>query len=186
MDYMDRLHDCPECGKVRWAGSIHKCKTTISVLQDWVLKLPLREQGTLLTGVRGCDLSPKILDCINEKYGCSTGEGSNERQLVAFLRYCFMNPADAREVDMPGAFFKSIPPKDWKPSQFGHYPLHWYSHIMHCFEVVGYRHSDISIRTIAISIYKRMATSLHLNVETKYEMIARLSEDRIFNGNVVS
>ncbi len=26
MDYMDRLHDCPECGKERWAGSIHKCE----------------------------------------------------------------------------------------------------------------------------------------------------------------
>lgn len=26
-----------------------------SVLQDWVMKLPLREQGTLLTVVRGCD-----------------------------------------------------------------------------------------------------------------------------------
>ena len=28
-----------------------------SVLQDWVMKLPLRAQGTILTGIRGCDLA---------------------------------------------------------------------------------------------------------------------------------
>lgn len=85
-----------------------------SVLQNWVMELPLREQGVLLTGARGCDLTPKLplLD-------------STERQLVGFLRYCFMNPADPREVGYePGAFFQPGPPQDWKASEFGHYPLH--------------------------------------------------------------
>jgi hypothetical protein len=31
-----------------------------SVLQDWVCNLPLRMQGTLLTAIRGCDLTPKL------------------------------------------------------------------------------------------------------------------------------
>lgn len=31
-----------------------------SVLRDWVMELPLREQGTLLTCIRGCDLTPKL------------------------------------------------------------------------------------------------------------------------------
>lgn len=157
-----------------------------SVLQDWVMALPLREQGTLLTGVRGCDLAPKNPDCIDERYGCSTGEDSAERKLVAFLRYCVMNPADPREVDIPGAFFKSTPPGDWKPSQFGHYPLHWFSHVMHCFEVIGYRHPDGNLASVAYQIYYRMAHSLHLNIEHKNDMIERLSEDRIANGNIVS
>jgi hypothetical protein len=53
-----------------------------SVLQDWVMELQLREQGTLLTGIRGCDLTPKIpLD-------------STERQLVGFLRFLVMVPHD--------------------------------------------------------------------------------------------
>lgn len=157
-----------------------------SVLQDWVMYLPLREQGTLLTGVRGCDLAPKIIDCIDERYGCSTGEGSSERQLVAFLRYCIMNPADEREIDIKGAFFQSRPPINWKPSQFGHYPEHWYAHIMHCFEVVGYRHPTDNLAYEAFKIYERLVKNLHLNVETKEQMIERLSEDRIANGNVVS
>ena len=150
------------------------------------MELPLREQGTLLTGTRGCDLAPKQVDCIDERYGCSTGEGSAERQLVAFLRFCYMNPADPREVDIPGAFFQSSPPEVWRPSQFGHYPLHWYSHLMHCFEVIGYRHPNSYIANQAYEIYYRLAHSLHLNAETRDEMIERLSEDRIAKGEVVS
>lgn len=187
-----------------------------SVLQDWVMELPLREQGTLLTGMRGCDLAPKHPGSIDERHGCSTGEETAERQLVAFLRYCVMNPADAREVDICGAFFRSSPPEQWKPSQFGHYPLHWYSHVMHCFEVVGYRRphgrwpagitpeeavrydgyercpgtrfmgDSVCVRCHAAVIYGRMVSSLHLTVETEAEMIERLSEDRIAKDNVVS
>jgi hypothetical protein len=157
-----------------------------SVLQDWVMDLSLREQGTLLTGVRGCDLAPKTPACIDERYGCSTGEGSAERQLVAFLRFCILNPADEREIAIPGSFFQSEPPRDWKPSQFGHYPLHWYSHLMHCFEVVGYRCPYPELRCYARDIYERMVRCLHLNPETLLQMQERLTEDRIAANTVVS
>src|SRR3990170_795773 len=82
-----------------------------SVLQPWVMQLPLRAQGTLLTGFRGCDLAPKNPGAIDEKYGCSTGENTVERQLVAYLRFCTIVPADPREVDVPGAWFRSKPPE---------------------------------------------------------------------------
>lgn len=160
---------------------------TGSVLQEWVMDLPLREQGTLLTGVRSCDVSPKVPLCINEKHGCSTGEASADRQLVAYLRWLIMVPADEREVDyMPGAFMQSEPPADWKPSQFGHYPLHWFSHVMHGFQIVGVRHPEPEIRHKAEQIYLRMVHSLHLNIESDEEMIFRLGEDRIASGTVVS
>jgi hypothetical protein len=146
-----------------------------SVLQDWVMELPRREQGTLLTGIRGCDLAPK-----------RSGEESSERRLVAFLRYCVMNPADSREVDIPQAFFQSTPPSSWKPSEFGHYPQHWYAHLMHCFEVVGYRHPYHPLAHAANEIYLRLVKNLHLNPESKKEMVAMLSLDRIANGTVVS
>lgn len=157
-----------------------------SVLQDWVMELPLREQGTLLTGIRGCDLAPKNPISNVERYGCSTGEDTAERGLTAFLRWCVMNPADVREVDIPGAFFQSKPPCNWKPSQFGHFPQHWYSHLMHCFEVVGYRHPDEDTATHAQEIYLRMVKNMHLNPESRDGMIERLSEDRIAAGSVVS
>lgn len=145
-----------------------------SVLQDWVMELPLREQGTLLTGVRGCDLTAKL------------PLSSTERQLVGFLRYCFMNPADPREVGYVGGFFQPEPPYGWKQSELGHYPLHWVSHLMHCYEVVAYRCPDARLADAAMKVYRRLAEGLHLNIETRDQMIARLSEDRIALGSVVS
>lgn len=157
-----------------------------SVLQDWVMELPLRAQGTILTGIRGCDVAPKNPVTIDPRYGCSTGEDTVERGLTAFFRWCVMNPADPREVDIPGAFFQSRPPKTWKPSQIGHYPEHWYSHIMHCFEVVGYCHPDTAVAATALEIYERFVSNLHLYPETKDQMMTRLCEDRFIAGTVVS
>lgn len=107
-----------------------------SVLQEWVMELPIREQGTLLTAVRGCDDEPK-------QWTATGFADSPGRRLTAFIRYCFMVPADAREVDIPGAFFQSNPPPNFKPSEFGHLPQHWYSHAMHALEVISYRSPHI-------------------------------------------
>lgn len=156
------------------------------VLRDWVCRLSLRAQGTLLTNIRSCDLSPKHPDFICENNGCSTGEQTADRQLTAFLRWCVMVPADEREVDLPGAFMRSVPPDEWKPSQFGHYPLHWVMHIVHGFQVVAYHHDDSTIRTTALSIYNRFVHSFHLMPESGQAMINRFNEDRIAAGNVVS
>lgn len=148
-----------------------------SVLQDWVMDLPLREQGTLLTGVRGCDLTPKFpLD-------------STERELVGWLRWTFLVPFDEREVDAePGCFFISKVPalNNWRASALGHYPWHWLSHLMHCYEVVGYRHPDQFVRATARAVYVKLAHSFHLNPETFEQFETRLSEDRIAKGEVVS
>lgn len=160
----------------------------VSVLQDWVMELPLREQGTLLTGVRGCDVAPKYPIPADDVYIAENGRANGaERELVAFLRYCFMNPADEREVDIPGAFFQSKPPENWKASQFGHMPQHWYAHIMHAFEIVGYRHPDqFGIADKALQIYAKFVYNLHLQIESRQQMIERLSEDRIATNTVVS
>ncbi len=146
-----------------------------SVLQDWVTELPLREQGTLLTCVRGCDLTPKLpLD-------------STARWLVGSLRYAFMVPADPREVDSePGCFFISEPPTDWKASELGHYPWHWVSHVMHASEVIGWRHPDPLISFKFLAVYRKLVSSMHLTPETLDQFEARLSEDRILSGEIVS
>ena len=151
-----------------------------SVLQDWVMALPLREQGTLLTSVRGCDNEPKTWTRTGVAY-------SPGRRLTAFIRYCFMNPADPREVDHEeGAFFQSQPPDPFKPSEFGHLPQHWYAHAMHGLEVIGYRHPNKAISAMALALYAEMVDNLHLNPELAHEFEERLSEDRIEKGTVVS
>jgi hypothetical protein len=144
-----------------------------SVLQDWVMELPLRHQGVLIAGLRGCDIAPK-----NPK-------DSPERQLVAWLRWGVLNPADAREIDIPGAFMQSKAP-EIKGSEFGHYPEHWYAHAMHAAQVVAYCHPDWDVRVDALTIYETMVKNLHLRPESKEDMDERLTEDRILNDNVVS
>lgn len=151
-----------------------------SVLQDWVMELPLREQGTLLTSVRGCDLEPKQWSSRGVAY-------SPGRRLTAYIRWCFMNPADPREVDYEeGAFFMSTPPDPFKPSEFGHLPLHWYTHAMHALEVIAYRHPLRGVKEQAGELYDNMVHTLHLNPEGYSRFRDRLSEDRIAGGSVVS
>lgn len=147
-----------------------------SMLRDWVQILPLREQGVLLAGLRGCDLTPKVpLD-------------SSERQLVSYLRYVVCHPNAEHEVGAtPGAYMQPNPPGEWTPSEFGHYPQHWYAHIMHAFQVVGYRHPRVSVRCIGQSIYHRFVHGLHLEPEGFETMVERLSEERSVElGNLVS
>ncbi len=142
--------------------------------------LPLREQGVLLTAVRGCDFEAKTWT--SQGIGYSPG-----RRLTAYIRWCFMNPADIREVDYEeGSFFQSNPPDPFKPSEFGHLPQHWYSHCMHALEVIAYRHPEHDVRHRADMLYYRMVRNLHLLPESKEMMIERLSEDRIKHGTVVS
>lgn len=145
-----------------------------SVLQDWVMELPLREQGVLLTAVRGCDLTPKI------------PYESVERRITSWIRWCFMNPADPREVGITGSFFQTAAPVEVKGSEFGHYPQHWYAHVMHAVEVIAYRHPNANVASDALAIYRKLVHNLHLYPESREQMIARLSEDRIANGTVVS
>jgi hypothetical protein len=151
-----------------------------SVLQDWVMELPLRYQGTLLTSVRGCDDEPKTWTSRGVAY-------SPGRRLTAFIRFCFMNPADPREVSREeGAFFMEAPPEPFKPSEFGHLPQHWYSHAMHALEIIAYHHPHPGYKERAQRLYEAMVHNLHLNVETKEQQWARLTEDRIAKGTVVS
>ena len=151
-----------------------------SVLQDWSMELPLRFQGTLLTSVRGCDNEPKQWT----KTGVAYSPG---RRITAYIRWCFMNPADPREVDYEeGSFFMSKPPIPFKPSEFGHLPLHWFVHIMHSLEIIGHHHPDSITRMTAYGLYLVMVQSLHLNPETEKQLSNRLTEDRIAKGEVVS
>jgi hypothetical protein len=149
-----------------------------SVLRPWVMELSLREQGTLLTAIRGCDLTPKYpLD-------------APERRLVAAIRYAVLVPADEREVDAePGTFMSRHIPLDVKPSAFGHYPLHWVMHLVHTIEVLAYRHPtgrDDQRRGQWLQLYYKFVKSFHLAPECKPDFMVRMAEDRIASGEIVS
>lgn len=156
------------------SGLLPKPLQPRSVLQDWVMELPLREQGTLLTAIRGCDLTPKKpLD-------------SFERQLVAAIRCHVMVAVDPRETDSePGSFMQSKVPNG-KFSVLGHYPQHYVSHLLHAIEILGYRYPRPAIADSWYKLYRNFCHSLHVNPETEEQMTLRLSEDRIAKGEIVS
>lgn len=161
-------------------GKTSSSMATRSVLQDWVAYLPLRAQGTLLTAARGCDSEPKVWTSRGVAY-------SPGRRLTSFIRWCFMVPADPREVDSEeGAFMMSTPPEPFKPSEFGHLPEHWYAHAMHALEVIGYHHPDPRVGCIGGRLYLEMVHNLHLRHESAWELHQRLTEDRIASQRVVS
>lgn len=139
------------------------------------MELSLREQGTLLVALRGCDVAPKFpLD-------------SPERRITAAIRYAICLPFDEREVDAtPGCFMISQPPMDVKLSMFEHYPQHWVGHIIHACEVLGYRHPDMEAGMKWFLLYAGFCRSMHLPPESKEAMTARLSEDRVAGGNIVT
>lgn len=151
-----------------------------SVLQDWVMNLPLRAQGTILTSIRGCDLSEKSL-------APAALEASLERRLVAWIRWCCLNPADPREVDFePGCWFRSQLPEKIRFSAIHHFPLHWVGHVLHTIEVIAYAHPHPRIAKEARIVYEAWVSNLHLNPETYAQWSRRMNEDRIMKGTVVS
>lgn len=143
-----------------------------SVLQEWVAELPLREQAVLLTAVRGCDVAPKRYDDILSKYVMV----NTERQLVGWIRWAFMVPADPTSVGQNGAFMQDKRPSPFRPDELGHYPQHWYSHVMHALEILGNRHPDSGIRGTAWQMYCSMADNLHLRPESPEAMTKRLRD----------
>lgn len=148
---------------------------TFCIVQDWVLRLPGRAQGGLIVATRGCDLTPKFpLDGV-------------ERVLVSRIRGMVMNHVDPREIDAePGCFMTTGGAPKFKVSALGHYPNHWVMHVMHAVEIIGYLHPDSAVAFDWLCLYKDFCHSLHVNPETKEEMLDRLCEDRIKKGTIVS
>lgn len=148
-----------------------------SILQNWVMELPLRHQGVLISATRGCDTTPKPLSSI---------QGPVERWLSSYLRWTFLNPADERELEYDGAFMSPNAPHAWKASQLGHLPQHFYAHLMHAFQVVAVHHPNKVIAFECTIIYNKLVDNLHLLPEPTPLMEDRLTADRIERGTVVS
>lgn len=56
------------------------------------------------------------------------------------------------------------------------YPHHFLLHLIHCAEVVGYKHPDSNIRENWLSFYLLMSAQFHMTPETEDEMDYRLND----------
>jgi hypothetical protein len=158
------------------------------VLQEWVWSLSFMQQTVLLTAVRGPDGLPK--------YG-------GVKMLLRWYRRCILvssldgeviqNPYDDRGGSFMGPSYK----KRWSTVTPGHswqtemsyilsdylreldaIPHHFQLHLLHSFEIVGYKHPVKEIREWFREAYYRLVHDMHLWPETEQQLDERLNDTR--------
>jgi hypothetical protein len=122
-----------------------------SVLQNWLVGLPIRMQSTLILGLRGPD--GYSLPCVKEWVRWLRG-----------LAFKPGNPDNVREF-MHVALPTMLVEKGPLARELETLPQHFYSHLMHAVQVVGVRHPDASTAEHARQMFEAMADLLHLTPE---------------------
>lgn len=150
-----------------------KTKPKESVIHDWVTELSFQQQALLMTGMRGPDGSPK--QCY-------------AKAIVRYLRGVVLKPAGKWSGENNNDFmwgkyadkeFSSYVSFFW--NNHDEYPHHFIMHLLHCIEVVGYKHPDPAIRKHYHLAYLRGCKEFHLYSESEEEMDNRLNDF----GNVI-
>jgi len=129
------------------------------VLRDWMGEIPWKQQSVLLSALRGPDLSRPVA----------------VKKVNRWLRNITQNNADLSSEYMKDISLPDI--KDLK-LELGYCTMHYFTHLMHALEIIGYKHPDESISHTAKEYYFGLADFVHLNPETKEQMDKRL-EDKV-------
>jgi len=143
-----------------------KTKLIESALHDWVHTLTFQQQALLMTGMRGPD-------------GC--GKHNPAKVMVRFLRGAICKPAGKWDGSNNNDFMwgRYDVFKDWMRKFFDDpdgYPHHFIMHLVHCAEVIGYKHPDDAIAHFWRSFYEKACESFHMFGETEEEMDRRLND----------
>ncbi len=161
-------------------GKIHR-----SVLQDWVMELPFMQQSSILSAIRGAD---------------GVDKNHNSKTLVKFLRRSVLISAfDGHALNDPvheggGSFTgpsvtlaECAVANCWESPMMAvltaflksqdNLPLHYWLHIIHAVEVIGYKHPDSRVRQFWHMSYHRMCHDMHMHVETLAELDTRLNDN---------
>lgn len=130
-----------------------------SVLQNWVVKLPLRMQSTLILGLRGPDThcAPEV------------------KKLTRWLRGIAFKPGNPDNVrEFMTAELPKIIEKGQVAKELEFCTQHFYSHLMHSFQVVAYCHPELAVSKRALDRYLEMCSAFHLPQEDIHEFQKRL------------
>lgn len=137
-----------------------------SVLHDWVTTLTFQMQALLLTAMRGPDE--------NNKYNAA-------KAIIRYLRGVVIKPAGewkgGNDNDfMWGAWgdFKMYANTFWLDHD--EYPHHFIMHLVHCAEVIGYKHPDSKIAGFWLEFYGEACHAFHMNPETEGQLDIRLND----------
>ncbi len=146
----------------------------MSVLQDWVMKLPLMMQGVLIAAVRGPDGLPKE---------------HPSKVILRWYRRCILISAYKGEpmtdpYVADGGSFTGPWPIELTFDEATRDLLrgvdecshHFLMHLIHGAEIIAYRHPDGKISFGWYLFYLEMVNALHLALEERPAFEARLGE----------
>lgn len=150
-----------------------------SVLHEWVHRLPFQMQALLLTAMRGPDENNKynaakaiiryLRGAICKPAGDWNGTNNNDFMWGEYRRY--FKSAKGKEGEHPFSYYGEL---FWQDHD--EYPHHFIMHLVHCAEVVGYKHPDEGIKMFWRRFYLDACNAFHMNKETEEEMDKRLND----------
>ena len=134
-----------------------------SILQEWVIALGLRHQGTLLSAIRGCD---------------NIGKEDPSKAVMRALRGVFLRPFGPN----PASFIDIRVTEDILQARFvaflrdfDHLPVHFVLHLASAAEIVGYKHPAPGVRKTWKLFYYELVHKFHLRPETETRLDKRLN-----------
>jgi hypothetical protein len=143
-----------------------KTKLSESALHDWVHELTFQQQALLMTGMRGPDGSDKH---------------NAAKVIVRFLRGAICKPAGNWSGNNDNDFmwgdysaFLYCAKAFW--DDHDEYPHHFLMHLVHCAQVIGYKHPDTTIRRKWLSFYLDACKAFHMQFESPKQMDERLND----------
>src|SRR6266702_3232000 len=116
-----------------------------SIIQDWAADLGLRHQGVLVAAVRGCD---------------SIEREDASKPIVRTYRGVLLHP-HCKDLTKAASFMIPYDGRHWEAyvrdffASIDHYPNHWILHFTHAAEIVGYKHTDPTVRVAFKQFYYR-------------------------------
>lgn len=136
------------------------------VLQDWVSSMTFQMQALLLTGIRGPDP--------NNKH-------NSGKAIVRYLRGVVIKPAGNWSGENNNdwcwgdySVFDKYTDEFW--FDHDHFPHHFIMHLVHCSQVIGYKHPHRGFRDFWKKFYMYACEQFHFNPETEEQMDKRLND----------
>ena len=137
-----------------------------SVVQPWLAEhCTLKMQTVLLTSFRGCDGAYKNdVGKVFTRIMRSTVLKNADPTTTFFPQYINVEEAYSSQIE---DFFNDM----------DHYPVHWFMHLLHAAEIVGYKCPDLDTKQFWRKFYLRGVHELHLSPESRVSLDERLKDN---------